>query len=212
MMSRHAYFQEMKRLAREKRDQFNIDTAAFGLREMRAVYKAEAIRIDYWPLPKKIRGLYMCADDDFSVAVQRTLPNEPKLFTLVHELKHHYVDRDALGNGVIHCGDYNANELIEIGAEVFAAEFIYPEAEFDSDIQSLGIAKWNIDDVVRFKHELCRAKVSYTYIRKRLERLGHISRGQFDGVKFQNREEEIYGTPFYKQAWFRNRRRSSTRA
>jgi hypothetical protein len=29
--------------------------------------------------------MYMCADDDFSVAVQRLLPDEPKLFTLVHE-------------------------------------------------------------------------------------------------------------------------------
>jgi Zn-dependent peptidase ImmA (M78 family) len=62
----------------------------------------------------------MCADGDYSVAVQRTLPDEPKLFVLAHELKHHYVDQEKIANGVVHCGDYNRNEIIEIGAEVFA--------------------------------------------------------------------------------------------
>jgi len=48
---------------------------------------------------------------------------------LVHELKHHYVDQKAIEDGKIKCGDYNAHEVIEKGAEVFAAEFIYPEQE-----------------------------------------------------------------------------------
>ena len=39
---------------------------------------------------------------------------------------------------MIHCGDYDANEVIEKGAEVFAAEFIYPEAEFAADLQAQG--------------------------------------------------------------------------
>jgi hypothetical protein len=39
-------------------------------------------------------------------------------------------------------------------AEVFAAEFIYPEKEFAQDVESLGISTWDIDDVVRFKREL----------------------------------------------------------
>ncbi len=41
--------------------------------------------------------------------------------------------------GGIRCGGYNANQQIEIGAEVFAAEFIFPEAEFLELIQTLGI-------------------------------------------------------------------------
>ncbi len=207
-MDRHARFEALKKLAREKRTEHGVDTAAFGLREVRAIYKREGIRLDYWPLPYKIKGLYMCADNDCSVAVQRALPDEPKLFTLIHELKHHYEDREALGEGVIHCGDYNANELIEIGAEVFSAEFIYPEKEFAQDIEALGISAWEIDDVVRFKRELCRAKVSYTFIKKRLTRMRLVSPDQFDGVKFQKREEELYGKPFYKQAGFRQRRKT----
>jgi hypothetical protein len=32
---------------------------------------------------------------------------------------------------------------------------------------------------------------------KRLERLGHITEGQFDGVQFQKLEDRLYGVPFY---------------
>lgn len=202
-MSRHLYYEELKELAREKRAQYAVDTARFGLSDVRKIYKREEIRIDYWPLRRRIKALYMCDDNDCSVAVQRALPDEPKLFALVHELKHHYRDRDALGAQVIACGDYNQNEVIEIGAEIFAAEFIYPEGEFIADAQSLSFDEWNADNVVHFKRSACKAKVSYTFICKRLEFANLIMRGQLAGTKFQKREEELYGVPFYK------RRRSS---
>jgi len=44
----------------------------------------------------------------------------------------------ALKNGQIRCGDYNANEVIEKAAEVFAAEFIYPAQEFLDCASSIG--------------------------------------------------------------------------
>lgn len=196
MSERHAYFEAMKALAREKREHYSVETSTFGLREVRKIYAAERIAIDYYPLPSKIKALYMCSDGDCSVAIQKTLPDEPKLFALVHELKHHYCDQDALGKGIIHCGDYNMNELIEIGAEVFAAEFIYPEMEFSRDIQTSGIRTWTPEAIVRFKKS-CKAKVSYQFICKRLERLGLASRNQFKGVKFQKLEHEIFGLPYH---------------
>ena len=104
---------------------------------MRKIYKEEGIKIDHWKFGRTIRAVYMCDDGDPSVAVNESLPREPKLFSLVHELKHHYLDRSLIENGTIKCGDYNANELIEKTAEVFAAEFIYPEAEFLSLVDSL---------------------------------------------------------------------------
>jgi Zn-dependent peptidase ImmA (M78 family) len=197
-MSRRAYYEDLKALARTKRAAYGVDTAAFGLREIRGIYRMERIRIDHYPLPAKIKALYMCDDDDFSVAVQRRLPNEPKIFALVHELKHHFRDREALGAGVIHCGDYDQNELIEKGAEVFAAEFIYPETEFACDLVPRGITTWRPEDVVSLKRD-CKAKVSYMFICKRLERLGLIAPGAFASVKFQNLEREIYGVPFYQR-------------
>src|SRR5882724_8109145 len=182
-MNRHAHYQELKALAREKRALHGVATNAFGLREVRNIYKKEGIRIDYWPLPYKIKALYMCEGGDCSVAVQPRLPYEPKLFALVHELKHHYCDREALGDGVVHCGDYNMDEVIEIGAEVFAAEFIYPEAEFAADIAHLKRGSWSAEDVVRLKRD-CKAKVSYRFLCKRLEQLRLVAQGSFTGVQF----------------------------
>ncbi|WP_158007717.1 ImmA/IrrE family metallo-endopeptidase [Methyloceanibacter marginalis] len=187
-----------------------MKTAGFGLREARQIYRAEAITIDRRPLPSCLKAIYMCDEVDVSVAIRIGLPMEPTLFALVHELKHHWADQELVRAGYVTCGDYNQNELVEKGAEVFAAEFIYPVAEFSDDIKSLGDGKWDVDKIIRFKREVCRAKVSYTFVRKRLERLGLVSRDQFDGVKFQKREEEIYGTPLYKQRWFRDRRRART--
>jgi Zn-dependent peptidase ImmA (M78 family) len=197
-MINDAYYEDLKRLAREKRPLYGVNTAAFGLREVRQIYKKENIRIDQRTLPYKIKAIYMCADGDFSVAIQRSIPDEPKLFALVHELKHHYRDQEIIQAGEIRCGDYNANELIEKGAEVFAAEFIYPEEEFANDLRALGIEVWTPENVVHLKRQ-CKAKVSYTFICKRLERLGLISRGQFKGVKFKNLEEQLYGVPFYRR-------------
>src|SRR6266851_2774676 len=129
-MTRDEYFEALKALAREKRLYHAVRTNSFGLREVRQIYKNEGIKIDPWPLPPKIKAMYMCTDGHYSVAVRQKLPDEPKLFALVHELKHHYVDQEKIENGMVLCGDYNQNELIEKGAEVFAAEFIYPQAEF----------------------------------------------------------------------------------
>jgi Zn-dependent peptidase ImmA (M78 family) len=196
-MNRDAYFEYLKAMAREKRGHHAVRTHSFGLREVRKIYKNEGIRIDPWPLPPKIKAMYMCADGDFSVAVQRKLPDEPKLFALVHELKHHYVDQAAIENGMVLCGDYNQNELIEKGAEVFAAEFIYPEAEFAELANSLKNSRWQAENIVHLKRRIS-AKVSYTFIRKRLERLGLIVRGEFDHVKFQKLEEQMFGLPFWK--------------
>ena len=198
-MSRRTYYEGLLQLAREKRLEYGVDTAAFGLREVRVIYKREGIRIDHWPLPYKVKALYMCDDNFPSVALQQRIPNEPKLFALVHELKHHFCDRSALGAGVLHCGDYDANELIEKGAEVFAAEFIYPEQEFAADLQQFGVNVRQASDVVEFKRS-CRAAVSYRFICKRLERLGCIACGQFDGTQFQKLEDHLYGVPFYRRA------------
>lgn len=204
-MSRRAYYEDLLNLAREKRMLHDVRTDAFGLTQVRKIYKTEGVRIDYWSLPYKLKALYMCENGDCSVAIQRSLPDEPKLFALVHELKHHYRDRVMLGAGVIHCGDYNANELIEKGAEVFAAEFIYPENEFAEDLAAFGISIWSAENVVLLKRN-CKAKVSYRFLCKRLERLGLISTGHFNGVQFQKLEDQLFGIPFYRS---HRRRRAS---
>jgi Zn-dependent peptidase ImmA (M78 family) len=202
-------YEELKQLARQKRLEYGVVTSEFGLQKVRSIYKAEGITLDYRETSPKIRAVYMCDDDDPSVMVNKTLPPEPKLFSLVHELKHHYVDRLIIESGEIKCGDYNANQAIEVGAEVFAAEFIYPEAEFLALATELDFRPGQItaDQIVRFKRE-CGAKVSYTFLHKRFEWFRFINAGQFAKVQFQKLEEQIYGPPIYKQPGFMARRAS----
>lgn len=195
-MDRSAHYQELKVLAREKRQVYNVDTRKFGLREVRKIYKAEGIEIDKYPLSNKIKALYMCANDEFSVAVQPNLPNEPKLFALIHELKHHYRDQELLRSGFIGCGDFNRNDILEIGAEVFAAEFIYPEAESLEDIHISGINDWTPENIVKFKRN-CKVKISYQFLCKRLNHLSFTAKDQFKGVKFQKLEYQLYGLPYH---------------
>lgn len=206
-MYRSQYYESMKALADEKRAAYGVATQSLGLQVVRGIYKNEGIVVDLWELPARIRGAYMCDDGDPSVLINKNLPKEPRLFAMVHELKHHYCDQNAIKNGKLQCGDYNANEVIEIGAEVFAAEFIFPEAEFLKLVQDEGIeaGKCTPEDVVDLKRA-CGAPVSYKFLQKRLEWFEVITPKQFAKVHFQKLEEELYGLPIYKQEWFKRRR------
>lgn len=201
-------YETVKNLACEKRAQYQITTAGLNLTTVRRIYAAEGIRIDQWTFGSTIRAAYMCDDGDPSVAINNKLPRIPKLFSLVHELKHHYLDVALIEGGSLKCGDYNANELIEKAAEVFAAEFIYPESEFLDCMKSLGLNDTNCtpEAVVHLKRT-CNAPVSYQFLCKRLVRLRFAQETTFSRIQFQKLEEQLYGLPIYKQAWFKARRR-----
>lgn len=199
-MNRNEYYKQMRDLALQMRDKHNVETRLLNKMKIRKIYKDEEVRIDKWDIKSsRIRAAYFCDNDDYSVMVNKRLPKEPYLFALVHELKHHYVDRDIIRTGKVRCGNYNANELIEKGAEVFAAEFIYPEDEMREHLEALGITQHNCtpETVVEFKRS-CPAIISYTFIRKRIERFGFCEREKFKQVQFQKLEEELYGLPIYK--------------
>jgi Zn-dependent peptidase ImmA (M78 family) len=214
VIDRAAYYSHIRELASIKRVEFSVVTGAFGLREVRAIYRREGVAIDALPLTPRLKAIYMCSDGECSVAIKKDLPTEPKLFALVHELKHHWADRHLMEEHRLSCGLFNESELHEKAAEVFAAEFIYPEAEFKSHIyafeESNKIQNWSIDDLVHFKRNCCKANVSYTFIRKRLEWFGKITPAQFRGVQFQKREDQLYGVPVYRQPWFVARRKAKS--
>lgn len=189
-------FEEFKELAREKRTLYHVNTASFGLKEIRQIYKAEEIDIHYYPIAPKIKAIYMCGDGYCSVAVQKSLPDEPKIFALVHELKHHYCDQEILKSGRIHCGDFNMKDPIEISAEIFAAEFIYPLKEFSKDLGSFKSGTWTKEKIVAVKRA-CKAKVSYRYILRRLSELELLDFKEFEKVQFQKLEHELFGLPYH---------------
>ena len=198
----------MRLLAAEKRATHGISTNTLGLQKVRSVYKSEGVKIDLRETSHRIRAVYMCDGGDPSVLVNSNLPKEPKLFAMVHELKHHYCDQSLLVKGQIRCGDYNANELIEKAAEVFAAEFIYPSQEFLDCTKSLRLKIGEVtkEQVVELKR-VCGAPVSYKFLQKRLEWFGFIEPKAFAKVQFQKLEDTIHGVPIFRQPWFKARRK-----
>lgn len=202
-MSRAQIYDRLKALALAKRDEHGITTASMGLSAVRSVYKAEGITLDLWRHKlKKVRAAYFVIDGESRVLVNARLPEAPRLFAQCHELKHHYVDRAVAEDVAFACQDFAWHEapVREIGAEVFAAEFIYPEAEFLSDLAAKGITSdhCSVELVVAFKREV-PVPISYQFIVKRLEWCSIVPRGQFAGIQWNKREEEIYGLPVYKR-------------
>lgn len=206
-MSRTQYYQQMKRLAHEVRERYSITTSEVSLTTVRAIYRAEGIRVDYWPHKlRKVRAAYFSEDGEPHVLVNAGIkPKEPRIFALCHELKHHYADQELAKGGALWCQEVSWQDgaPVEIGAEIFAAEFIFPESEFLSFAHDLGLGdRCCAEDVVRLKRA-SPAPVSYTFLQKRLQWFRMIEPGAFRGVQFQKLEEQTYGTPFYRRPYFR---------
>src|SRR5260370_5450 len=130
-------------------------------------------RSEVGPNLRQSRAAYFNDECGVSVMLARGLPDEPTIFSMAHELKHHLVDKNLM---VTLCGptdnpriadDRNA---IEIGAEVFAAEFIYPEADFVRDFEKIG-GPCNPKALVKLK-EATSTSLSYQAMVKRSLRLG----------------------------------------
>lgn len=191
-----AYYRRMRQLAGEKREKLSLSTPDITLSRIRKIYRAEGITIDKCSgRLRKVKAAYFCDQYGCSVLLNMRLPEIPRLFAMIHELKHHYEDRDQLR---CFCQEvYDSSPIIEIGAEVFAAEFIFPEEEFRSYVTSFMKGKEILpEDVVHMKYH-CPAKVSYQFFTKSLERLGFIRRGQFAGVQFHKLHEKLYGSHHY---------------
>lgn len=206
-MDRVDYYDHLRVLAGQVRSQYAIQTNSFGLRELLAIYRDQGILLDRWkPKLRKVRAAYFLVENEPSVLLNATLPDIPKLFTLAHELKHHLVDREAARLRPLGCqADFASKDPVEIGAEIFAAELIFPQEDFREWLGSLVVcAHCTEADVVRIKRE-CRAKVSYQFIVKRLERLGYVNRGEYARTKWVKLEESLHGVPFYKRRYAKKR-------
>lgn len=208
-MKRYAYYEKLKALARQIRNEHGLNTPRVLRSDLRGIYRAYGITIDLWPHKfKQLRGAYFFDSIGPTVMLARYLPNEPLIFTMAHELKHHLTDRDSV---LLYCGMSNENEVLEIGAEIFAAELIFPEQEFVDYLKQMGIDvnKCTPEVLVSLKRET-KTTLSYAGLAKRAEQLGFAPRDSLAKIKWKKLEEKIYGEPLYKRI-LRNRRRYSSR-
>jgi len=197
-MNRHDYYEQMKELARQTRAQHGLDSPRVLRSQLRAIYKHHGIAIDLWSCKfKKLRGAYFNDDAGPTVMLAKGLPEDPMVFTMAHELKHHLVDS---GTNISLCSFENERAPIEIGAEVFAAELIFPEHEFVADLKRAGVqsGRCTAEDLVHLKRRT-RTTLSYSGLAKRAELLALVPDGSLAGVKWKKLEERIYGVPFYKR-------------
>lgn len=201
-MNRFAYYEKMKTLAREVRSQYGLTTPRVLRADLRRIYRDQGIKIDLWPLPgcrtkfKKLRGAYFADDLGSTVMIVRGLPAEPTIFTMGHELKHHLADRHLM---LSYCDASNINEPIEIGAEVFAAELIFPDEDFRTLLGDMGVGSGQCkpENIVRLKHDT-QSTLSYAGMVKKADFLGLSAPGALEKIRWKKLEEQIYGVPFYK--------------
>jgi len=188
----------MKLLARETRQAHGIEGARVLRSDLRRIFKEHEIELDYWNAPfKRIRGAYFNDEHGPTIMIRKGLPPDPCVFTMAHELKHHLVDRDA---GMLTCENTPANQMIEIGAEIFAAEFLFPEASFKEQMTRMGIGPLGCtaETLVRVKHAT-KTTLSYAGLCKLAVWLGFSAVDALPKTGWRKLEDQICGVPFYRR-------------
>ena len=161
------YYYEMRELALEVRARNGIEGSDLSMRDMWRIYCEEGIeKLDFRHGFKDLRGAYFNDDCGVTVMLAGGLPDEPTIFTMAHELKHHLVDSDA---GPVVCRTNEQTKRIEIGAEVFASELIYPEKDFVYDLFRLlrGLPQTVSPEVLVELKRKTNTTLSYTGLAKR---------------------------------------------
>lgn len=208
-MIRSEYYDQLKVLARETRQKYGLNTPRVLKSDLRRIYRDQGIKIDLWPYKfKKVRGAYFNDENGGpSVLILKGLPDEPFIFTMAHELKHHLADQSL---NVAMCDDTNENQPIEIGAEVFAAELIFPEADFCHWLRSRGIGENQCtpEILIKLKRDT-KTTMSYAGLVKRAIFNRFAQKSALAGIQWKKLEERLYGEPIYKRIQRFKKRRSN---
>ncbi len=193
-MNRSEYYELIRTKARAVRKEHGLTTPKVMLSDLRRIYKAYGIGIDLWKGPMStVRGMYAVYDGVPSVMVVKSLPDEQRIFTLAHELKHHFFDVEPIQYPM-------EKEPTEIGAEIFAVELIFPDQDFRQQIELLGVSPGccTAKNIVTLKRH-SQTTLSFTSLAKRAKFLGYASEDAFEKVQWKKLEEEMYGEPVYKR-------------
>lgn len=217
-VNRADYYRELKALALRVRAENGLTTPRVLRSDLRRLYRIYGIhRVDLWP-PRgskeasgSLWGAYFNDEDGISVMLARHLPDEPMIFTMAHELKHHLVDQALPAS---YCSPSNQQEPIEIGAGVFASELIFPDGDFTDALTKMGIDRGACtpEAIVHLKRGT-ETTLSYAALAKKAEFLRFATSGSLDKVKWKKLEEQLYGEPAYKRIQrYRQRRAMRTQA
>ncbi len=203
-MTRSDYYERVKVKARELRDSYGFTTPRVLLSDLRRICRAEGIKIDYWDGKlRKVRGQYSRDDDSLRIMVAKSLPEEQRIFTIAHELKHHFFYDEDLSEAI-------PDELVEKAAEIFAVELIFPDELYLSALARLGVTKGNClpEHIVRLKRDSLTT-LSFGSLAKRAMFMGFAAEGSLAEVKWHNLQKALFGEPAHVRIQRYRRMRNS---
>lgn len=191
-MNQQAYYEDLKQLARQVRAEFGLNSPRVVESDLRRIYEKNDIVIDDWPYRlRNLRGAFISDHLGNTVMLASGLPQDPKVFTMAHELKHFYRDRYL---GISYCDQSNLKKTLEIGAEIFAAELLFPDKDFMAQMRMMRIGTNQClpRTLVRLKQKT-RTTLSYAGLAIKAERLGYAPARSLTTIKTWRKFEEIYG-------------------
>jgi Zn-dependent peptidase ImmA (M78 family) len=189
-----SYYEDLKLLAREVRAENGISSPRVLARDMMRIYARNGITVDEWPYRfKHLRGAFINDHLGPTVMVAKGLPQDPMVFTMAHELKHFFRDRDL---GISYCDQSNLNKSIEIGAEIFAAELLFPDRDFVALLRNMGVRSNQClpKTLIQLKRQT-GTTLSYAGLAIKAEWLGFAPAHSLTTIKTWRRLEALYAEP-----------------
>jgi Zn-dependent peptidase ImmA (M78 family) len=158
------------------------------------IYAQYGIVLDEWPYRfRHLRGAFINDHLGTTIMIARGLPQDPMVFTMAHELKHFFRDRDL---GISYCDQSNLNKSLEVGAEIFAAELLFPDRDFVAHMNMMGIRRDQClpKTLIRLKRKT-GTTLSYAGLAIKAERLGFAPSHSLTTIKTWRRLEALYSAP-----------------
>jgi Zn-dependent peptidase ImmA (M78 family) len=193
-MNAQSYYEDLKLLARRVRAENGLSSPRVLVNDLMRIYARNGIVIDEWPYRfRNLRGAFINDHLGTTVMVAKGLPQDPLVFTMAHELKHFFRDRDL---GVSYCDQSNLNKSLEIGAEIFAAELLFPDRDFVTHMNLMGIRRDQClpKTLIRLKQQT-GTTLSYAGLAIKAERLGFAPSHSLTTIKTWRRLEAVYAPP-----------------
>src|SRR6476659_1573590 len=191
-MNGQAYYEELKLLARQVRAEHGLRSPRVLASDLRRIYDQHGIVIDSWPYRlRHLRGAFISDDLGTTVMLASGLPQDPMVFTMAHELKHFFRDREL---GISYCDQSNLDKAVEIGAEIFAAELLFPDEDFSKHMRLLSVGRDQClpKTLVQLKRKT-RTTLSYAGLAIKAERLGYAPACSLTKIRTWRKFEALYG-------------------
>ena len=197
-MNTHNYYEDLKALARQVRAEHGLSSPRVLPGDMMRIYAQHGIVLDEWPYRfRNLRGAFINDHLGTTIMIAKGLPQDPMVFTMAHELKHFFRDRDL---GISYCDQSNLNKSLEIGAEIFAAELLFPDRDFIAQMKLMGIRTDQClpKDLIRLKRQT-GTTLSYAGLAIKAERLGFAPSHSVTTIKTWRRLEALYSPPVQRR-------------